>query len=162
VRLATFNIKHALLAVPELLRGEPLHAMALPLPGGRSAGEEPRTLLAAHAAGLRIFVAHFDLPAPVRQAQASGLLAAIGDPRSAVVLGDLNEGSDGPAVHELLSAGLRDAWAECGAEELVTAPPDRPQARIDHVLLGPGVPRARFARAFRSDASDHALVVVEL
>ena len=48
------------------------------------------------------------------------------------------------------------------AAELITAPWDRPQARIDHVLLGPDLPRARSARALSSDASDHALVVVEL
>jgi len=153
---------NALLAVPELLRGEPLQAGALPLPGGRSMGEEPRVLLAARAAGLRVFVAHFDLPAPVRQAQADALLAAVGDPHGTVVLGDLNEGPDGPAVRKLLAAGFRDAWAECGAQELVTAPRDRPQARIDQVLLGPDLPRARSARAFSTDASDHALVLVEL
>jgi endonuclease/exonuclease/phosphatase family metal-dependent hydrolase len=153
---------NALLAVPELLRGEPLQAMAVPLPGGRSIGEEPRVLLAARVAGLRVFVAHFDLPAPVRQAQADALLAAVGDPRGAVVLGDLNEGPGGPAVRSLLAAGFRDAWAECGMPELITAPADRPQARIDQVLLGPDLPRARSARALSTDASDHALVVVEL
>jgi endonuclease/exonuclease/phosphatase family metal-dependent hydrolase len=153
---------NALLAVPELLRGEPLQASALPLPGGRSMGEEPRVLLIARVAGLRVFVAHFDLPAPVRQAQADALLAAVGDPRGAVVLGDLNEGPTGPAVHQLLAAGFRDAWAESGARELVTAPWDRPQARIDQVLLGPDLPRARSARALVTAASDHALVLVEL
>jgi endonuclease/exonuclease/phosphatase family metal-dependent hydrolase len=152
----------ALLAVPELLQGEPLQATVLPLPGGRSIGEEPRVLLAARVAGLRMFVAHFDLPAPVREAQAAAVRAAVGDPRGAVVLADVNDGPDGEAVRELLAAGFRDAWAECGAPELVTAPPDRPQARIDQVLLGPDLPRARSARAIHSDASDHALVVVEL
>src|SRR5256714_3012914 len=117
---------NALLAVPELLRGEPLPAAAVPLPGGRSIGEEPRVLLSARAAGLRVFVAHFDLPAPVRQAQADALLAAAGDPPGTVVLGDLNEGPEGPAVRSLIAAGFRDAWAECGAHELVTAPSDRP------------------------------------
>src|SRR5712672_2986250 len=92
---------NALLAVPELLRGEPLQGEAVPLPG--------------RAAGMRVFVAHFDLPAPVRHAQADALLAAVGDPRGTVVLGDLNEGPDGPAVRALLAAGFRDAWAECGA-----------------------------------------------
>ena len=153
---------NALLAVPELLRGEPLEATALPLPGGRSIGEEPRVVLVARAAGLRVFVAHFDLPGPVREAQADALLAAVGDPRGAVVLGDLNEGPDGPAVRKLLAAGFRDAWAECGTPETITAPWDRPQARIDQVLLGPDLPRARTARAFSNDASDHALVLVEL
>src|SRR2546425_3623109 len=82
---------NALLAVPELLRGEPLQAAAVPLPGGRSIGEEPRVLLSARAAGLRVFVAHFDLPAPVRQAQAGALLAAGGGPRGTVGPGGLHE-----------------------------------------------------------------------
>src|SRR5438128_8533094 len=77
---------NALLATPELLQGEPLHGEALPLPGGRSIGEEPRVLLVARAAGLRVFVAHFDLPAPVREAQADALLRAVGDARGAVML----------------------------------------------------------------------------
>jgi len=153
---------NALLAVPELLRGEPLEATALPLPGGRSIGEEPRVLLSARVAGLRVFVAHFDLPGPVREAQADALLAAVGDPRGTVVLGDVNEGPDGIAIGKLLAAGFRDAWAESGAPEQVTAPWDRPQARIDQVLLGPDLPRARAAHALVTGASDHALVVVEL
>ena len=153
---------NALLATPELLHGEPLHGDALPLPGGGSIGEEPRVLLVARAAGLRVFVAHFDLPAPLREAQAEALLQAVGDPRGAVVLGDLNEAPDGPAVHKMLAAGFRDAWAEAGAAERITAPWDRPQARIDQVLLGPDLPRARSARAIDTDASDHALVLVEL
>ena len=153
---------NALLAVPELLRGEPLQATVLPLPGGRSIGEEPRALLVARVAGIRIFVAHFDLPGPVREAQAAAVRSAVGDPRGAVILADVNDAPDGAAVGELLAAGFRDAWAECGTPELITGPSDRPQARIDQILLGPDLPRARSARAFQSDASDHALVVVEL
>jgi endonuclease/exonuclease/phosphatase family metal-dependent hydrolase len=153
---------NALLARPELLDGAPMHGTVVPLPGGRTIGEEPRVVLAAHLSRLRVFVAHFDLPAPVRQAQADALLAVIGDPRDTVVLGDFNEGADGIAVGKLIAAGFRDAWTEVRSDEVVTAPWDRPQARIDLVLLGPGVPRARSAEALRTDASDHALVVVEL
>ena len=153
---------NALLARPELLDGAPMHAMVVPLPGGRSIGEEPRVLLVARLARLRIFVAHFDLPAPVRQAQADALLAAVGDPRDAVVLGDFNEGPDGIAVQKLIAAGFRDAWSDVRSDEVVTAPWDRPQARIDLVLLGADLPRARSADAVRTDASDHALVVVDL
>jgi endonuclease/exonuclease/phosphatase family metal-dependent hydrolase len=152
---------NALLAREDLL-DEPLVAQATPLPGGTGAGEEPRVLLLARAAGLRVYVAHLDLPGEVREAQAEALLLGIGDPRGAVILGDLNEGPDGPAVSRLLAAGFRDAWAECGADEAITAPSDRPQARIDQVLLGPDLPRARRALALATDASDHAVVVVEL
>ena len=51
---------------------------------------------------------------------------------------------------------------ETRADEKVTAPSDRPQARIDQVLLGRDLPRPVSAEAIATGASDHALVVVEI
>jgi endonuclease/exonuclease/phosphatase family metal-dependent hydrolase len=64
-------------------------------------------------------------------------------------------------VRTLVRVGFRDAWAEARADEEITAPLDRPQARIDQVLLGRDLPRAASADAISTPASDHALVVVE-
>jgi endonuclease/exonuclease/phosphatase family metal-dependent hydrolase len=86
----------------------------------------------------------------------------MGDPRGTVLLCDANEPLQGPALRRLLALGLRDAWTEAGVPERATAPSDRPQERIDHVLLGPGVPKARSLRAIDTGASDHPLVVAEL
>jgi endonuclease/exonuclease/phosphatase family metal-dependent hydrolase len=151
---------NALLAVPSLVPA--LEVRSIALPGGGRAGEEKRVLLAASAGGLRVYVAHLDIPEGVRRFQAEAIAQAIGDARGAVLLADVNEPPDGAAVARLLAMGFRDAWLEAGAGERITAPADRPQARIDQILLGPGVPRARLARAIETDASDHALVVVEL
>jgi endonuclease/exonuclease/phosphatase family metal-dependent hydrolase len=150
------------LLVSPALSGPALRSTSALLPGGEGPGEEPRVLLRAHAAGLRIFVSHLDLPAAVRPGQADAIARAIGDPQGSVLLCDCNEGVTGPAVRRLLALPLRDAWAEASAPERPTAPGDRPQERIDLVLLGPGVPGARSARAIDTGASDHPLVVVEL
>ena len=132
------------------------------LPGGDEQGEEPRVLLASNIAGLRVYVAHLDLPTALRLRQAEAIVREIGDCRSAVLLADMNEPPEGAAVRNLVEAGFRDAWAETRADEKVTAPSDRPQARIDQVLLGRDLPRPVSAEAIATGASDHALVVVEI
>jgi endonuclease/exonuclease/phosphatase family metal-dependent hydrolase len=133
----------------------------LPLPGGDGAGEEPRVLLGSRIGRLRVYVAHLDLPSAVRRRQAEAIAEAVSDSSSALILADMNEPPEGPAVRRLLEAGFRDAWAEARADEKVTAPSDRPQARIDQVLLGRDLPHVISADAIETPASDHALVVVE-
>jgi endonuclease/exonuclease/phosphatase family metal-dependent hydrolase len=152
----------ALLVRAGLIGGRPLAVKALPLPGGTGPGEEARALLSARAGRHRIFVAHLDLPAEIREQQAEAVLAALGTSRGAVLLGDFNEGRSGRAVRRLLAAGLHDAWDDCFGEERATAPSDRPPERIDLVLLGEGVGPARAGRIVDSDASDHPLVIVDL
>jgi endonuclease/exonuclease/phosphatase family metal-dependent hydrolase len=149
----------ALLVKPQLVGGRPLRVTTFRLPGGRLPGEEPRVLLGARAGGLRVFVTHLDLFDDLRLHQAEAVCAAISSTSRAVLLGDFNEGPHGPAVRRVLDFGLRDAWSEAHAPERATAPPDRPQERIDLVLLGAGAGPAFGARAVESDASDHPLVV---
>lgn len=155
-------VRRALLGGGAPSGGGALAAKAVALPGGSGPGEEPRVLLAAVAGDLRVFVTHLDLPARTRIPQAAALARAIGDPRGAVLLCDANEPVHGPAMRKLLALPLRDAWAEAGAPERPTAPSDRPQERIDQVLLGAGLPRARAAAAVDTGASDHPLIVVDL
>ena len=138
-----------------------LECNSIRLPGGDGPGEEPRVLLASRIGDLRVFVAHLDLPGELRLRQAEAMVREIGDSRATLLLADMNEGPDGAAVRRLLDAGFRDAWSEVRADEQVTAPSDRPQARIDQVLLGRDLPRPVSAQAIRTEASDHALVVVE-
>ena len=152
----------ALLVKPALIGGRPLSVRSIALPGGAAAGEESRTLLCARAGGFRVFVTHLDLPDALRVRQAEAIVAAIGAPHSAILVGDFNEGTARPAVRHLLSHGLRDAWHDCIAEERITAPQDRPPERIDLVLLGANVPKASAARIVATDASDHPIVVVEI
>ncbi len=152
----------ALLVRPALIGNRPLAVKTLPLPGGDGPGEETRTLLSARAGGHRIFVAHLDLPAGLRERQADAIIAALGSARGAILLGDFNEGRSGRAVRRLTASGLHDAWDDTFADDRPTAPGDRPQERIDLVLLGEGVGPARATRIIDSDASDHPLVVVDL
>lgn len=151
----------ALLVRPALVGGRPLRVTTFRLPGGRNPGEEARVLLGARAGGMRVFVTHLDLPDELRGHQAEAIREAISSNARVVLLGDFNESSRGPAVRRLLGFGLRDAWSETHAQERPTAPPDRPQERIDLVLLGPGAGPAFGARAVETDASDHPLVVCD-
>jgi endonuclease/exonuclease/phosphatase family metal-dependent hydrolase len=151
----------ALLARPQLSGHRPLQVTGFPLPGGLGPGEEPRVLLGARAAGLRVFVTHFDLFPQVRLQQAQAVREALRSSERVLLLGDFNDGPQSPPVRTLLAAGLRDAWVEARAPERSTAPPDRPQERIDLLLLGAGVGPALSARALDSDASDHPLVVAD-
>lgn len=153
---------NALLVRPGLIGNRPLAVKSIPLPGGTLSGEEPRVLLSARAGGQRVFVAHLDLPAELRETQAEAIAVALGSPRGAVLLGDFNEGRAGRAVRRLIAVGLRDAWEDFFGEERPTAPGDRPQERIDLVLLGEGVGPARAGQIVDSDASDHPIVVVDL
>jgi endonuclease/exonuclease/phosphatase family metal-dependent hydrolase len=138
-----------------------LECESVRLPGGEGAAEEPRVLLASRIGDLRVYVAHLDLPSVLRKRQAEAIAREIGDSRSALLLADMNEPPEGPAVRTLVGAGFRDAWAEVRVDEEITAPVDRPQARIDQVLLGRDLPGAVAADAISTPASDHALVVVE-
>jgi endonuclease/exonuclease/phosphatase family metal-dependent hydrolase len=151
----------ALLVKPHLVGGRPLRVTTFRLPGGRLPGEEPRVLLGARAGGLRVFVTHLDLFEEVRRHQTEAIRAALSSNSRVVLLGDFNESPQGPAVRRLVEMGLRDAWSEAHAAERTTAPPDRPQERIDLVLLGPGAGPAFGARAVETDASDHPLVVCD-
>ena len=152
----------ALLVKPALIGGRPLRVTSFALPGGSGPGEEPRVLLGARAAGLRVFVTHLDLPQEVRVQQAEAIRAALGGASRVLLLGDFNEPPFGPAVQRLTSLGLRDAWAESHAPERSTAPADRKQERIDLLLLGDGVGPAFVTRAIDSGASDHPLIVADL
>lgn len=126
---------------------------------------EPRALLVAevaHPSGpVHLAVAHLGLDAGERTRQAEEMLEALAGLPRVVLCADLNEPPDGPAAR-LIGARLRDGWREAGADEVVTAPPDRPQARIDVVLLGPEWPRSITAWAGAPGPSDHRPVVIEL
>ena len=151
----------ALLVKPALVGGRPLRVTSFRLPGGSGPGEEARVLLGARAGGLRVFVTHLDLPPAVRLRQAEAIGAAMDGNEHALLLGDFNEGPLGPAVQRLAALGLRDAWSEAHVPERSTAPSDRPQERIDLVLLGGSVGPAFVTRAVDSDASDHPLIVAD-
>jgi endonuclease/exonuclease/phosphatase family metal-dependent hydrolase len=152
----------ALLVRRELLGGAALTAAPLLLPGGDGPGEERRVLLAAQVGRRRVLVTHLDLPEQLRPLQARAVAEALGDPAEVLLLGDFNEGPEGPAVRTLLQRGLRDAFCLAGAAERSTAPPDRPAARIDLLLLGARAGEVRAAGAVETDASDHPLVFAEL
>jgi endonuclease/exonuclease/phosphatase family metal-dependent hydrolase len=141
-----------LTAVP--VRRQQVHA----LPGDG----EPRAALEVdlemEGRTLTLFCTHFGLSESARAAQAAALAAAVrrvGGP--AVVIGDLNAGPEAPEVRTLLAAGL--AYAAPPVEP--TFPSDRPQHRIDYILLSPEL-IATECQVIASTASDHLPVAAEI
>ncbi len=128
----------------------------------------PRGALVArlrHAEGeeLTAVSVHLGLRPAERLHHARELLGLAG--AAALVLGgDLNELPDGRAV-ALLGTGLTDAWSLAGSGPGGTIPSDAPNARIDYVFAGGGVPVLGVrvpGGPFATGASDHLPVVADL
>jgi endonuclease/exonuclease/phosphatase family metal-dependent hydrolase len=78
-----------------------------------------------------------------------------------LVGGDLNSEPGAVALSTLAAAGMRDAWAECGAGPGLSFPAAAPVKRIDYLLLT-GSARCTGARVLESEASDHRGVLFEV
>jgi endonuclease/exonuclease/phosphatase family metal-dependent hydrolase len=120
---------------------------------------EPRCLLLATVAGLRIGTAHFShVGSGERRLQAEAAVAAFGDASPAVFAGDLNAPIEADELAPLTT------WADAFVE-----PPGDPARvstddgwRIDHVLArGASVSPARVLRE-AGDLSDHFPVAAEV
>lgn len=78
-----------------------------------------------------------------------------------VVGGDFNSTPEDPVQQTLKSAGLRDAWLECGQGDGFTYPADAPSKRIDYLFLT-GDLHCAAARVIDTQISDHRPVLVTL
>jgi endonuclease/exonuclease/phosphatase family metal-dependent hydrolase len=135
--------------------------------GGSS---EPRVALLAFTTvrgqRWRVLNTHLD-PAvgPARGQEVARLVEVIRDQQiagtSMVVGGDFNSTPDNPLLAPLRTAGLRDAWLECGAADGLTYPADIPVKRIDYLFLADRL-RCSAATVLDSRVSDHRPVLVTL
>jgi endonuclease/exonuclease/phosphatase family metal-dependent hydrolase len=78
-----------------------------------------------------------------------------------VVGGDFNSTPEDPVQQTLKTAGLRDAWLECGQGDGFTYPADAPRKRIDYLFLT-GNLHCSAARVIDTRISDHRPVLVTL
>lgn len=111
------------------------------------AGSFPRKVLVARVSSpvgdVVLATTHLDhQSAAAREAQASALVAALGDfagSDALVLTGDFNEGPSG-SVHATLDGfGLVDLWAALRpGDPGPTFPADAPEIRIDYIWLRPG------------------------
>lgn len=76
-----------------------------------------------------------------------------------LVGGDLNSTPESEVQAATRTAGLRDAWLECGRGDGLTYPADTPTKRIDYLYLTEGASCAS-ARVLETQASDHRPVLV--
>ena len=75
--------------------------------------------------------------------------------------GDMNA-EPGSEVHkQILAAGLRDAWIECGQGDGFTFPADNPAKRIDYLFLT-GSLACTSARVIETKISDHRPLLVNV
>ena len=125
---------------------------------------EPRGVLRARVRrpGTPLYVLDTHLDASAgdahRRREVAALLQEAGRLRrgGATVLlgGDFNATPESEVIAEVLRAGWRDAWAECGRGEGFTFPAGAPQKRIDYLFLPPGT-SCRSAEVVGGEVSDH-------
>lgn len=139
-------------------------SVTVTLPGSRR--RERRVLLDAlvtvRDVAVHVVATHLQNRAPgERRAQARAVRDHVaGATGPVVVLADLNARPDAAEV-ATLTDHLVDAWAVAGAGPGHTFDAGTPHARIDYVLVTPGV-AARSAATVPTDASDHLPVVADL
>lgn len=122
-----------------------------PLPNPKKA--EPRGCLRVavewEGRAVDVFNTHLGLKGPEREEQAAAVVKLIDPKRSAILAGDMNEGTEAPGLKQFLAL-LRDALT----------PPDGPKdaRRIDHILVSEAFAVVE-RRAIENDetrvASDH-------
>ncbi|HEV3486523.1 MAG TPA: endonuclease/exonuclease/phosphatase family protein [Vicinamibacterales bacterium] len=83
-------------------------------------------------------------------------------PETPVLLGgDLNSEPESEVQHRLRTAGLRDAWMECGQGDGFTFPAHQPVRRIDYLMLT-GSLTCTSARVIETTISDHRPLLVSV
>ncbi len=130
---------------------------------------EPRVLLratvATPAGPLHLLATHLDHHGPpfFRHPQLMGILAHLGEvvPEDRMVIfgGDLNAVPEAVEIRAL-AIHFTDAWTACGGGEGFTFPADRPDRRIDYLLMRGATCTA--ASVVHSQRSDHRPLVVDL
>ena len=131
---------------------------------------EPRVALVALATLRRLTLlavnTHLDPQDGLSRAQEiAQLVDVIQQQQSAgtpfVVGGDFNSTPDNIVLEPLKTAGLRDAWTECGSGDGFTYPADKPAKRIDYLFLA-GDLHCCAAAVLDTQVSDHRPVLVTL
>jgi len=136
----------------------------LPSPTGERADSghnEQRVVLLAETDGFLLASTHLGLSDEERGEQAAAIRRALADATNTILGGDLNEGPGG-GVWGQWKGWLSDAMTEVHAQEIVTAPDDRPHTRIDFIGRGSATPSVTRAFVGPSGASDHRPVIVDL
>lgn len=100
-----------------------------------------------------------------RPQEVAGLVEVLHEQQAAgsplLVGGDFNSTPADPVLQPIRSAGLHDAWTECGKGDGFTYPADKPAKRIDYLWLAEGM-TCESAQVLDSGVSDHRPLLVTL
>jgi endonuclease/exonuclease/phosphatase family metal-dependent hydrolase len=149
-----------------------LYRLPVDPPQERAGGSrEPRGMLRADIASpygtLTIFNTHIDASREDtwRRQEAGVIVSTVTTTRATrpVVFlgGDMNSTPESTVQEMVRSAGLRDAFAECGRGTGLTFPSDSAVKRIDYLYLT-GTARCARAEVAATRASDHRPLVVDV
>jgi endonuclease/exonuclease/phosphatase family metal-dependent hydrolase len=132
---------------------EPRGALVVIVPTARGRWQTINTHLDASAEDTYRRQEAADLLDLVHQRLAAGIPLLVG--------GDFNSTPDSAVQRTLASAGLRDAWAECGQGDGFTYPSDAPTKRIDYLFLT-GDLHCASAQVLDTKISDHRPLLVAM
>lgn len=100
-----------------------------------------------------------------RPQEVAGLVDAIHSQQAAgtplLVGGDFNSTPDNAVLEPLRTAGLHDAWTQCGSGDGFTYPADKPTKRIDYLWMSEGM-TCESAQVLDSQISDHRPLLVTI
>jgi endonuclease/exonuclease/phosphatase family metal-dependent hydrolase len=100
-----------------------------------------------------------------RQQEVAALVDAIRSQQTArsplIAGGDFNSTPDDAVLQPIRSAGLHDAWVECGSGDGFTYPADKPAKRIDYLWLSEGM-ACESAQVLDTQISDHRPLLVTM
>ncbi len=128
---------------------------------------EPRIALAVEVltphGSVHIIDTHLDSSPEdtYRRPEATQLAATIQAEAPQIAGGDFNSTPDSAVHATLQSAGVRDAWLDCGAGPGLTYPADKPAKRIDDLYIASEW-TCSAAQVVKTQASDHRPVLFTL
>jgi endonuclease/exonuclease/phosphatase family metal-dependent hydrolase len=135
----------------------------VPNPAPESGPGLAEVLLDVHGVHVKVYSTHLDFrpEAAIRSIQVKEMLKAMSENEyEKIVLGDFNAKTTNPELAPLFST-FYDTWAHVRSDPGFTFPAQKPNRKIDHILVSRGI-RTKSADIVQTLASDHRPIVTEV